>query len=568
VAEKSLPRGCRVADYGDLNEDGLNDLLCINSQDHSAAVLTNKTTAAGKNHFIRVRLVGVKNLKTAPYSEIEVKAGPRYQKRLYLGTGPATFGIGAEAAADTVRITWPNGLIQNEIRQAANKAYKYEEAQRLSGSCPIIWTWDGTGFRYITDVLGVAPLGASSGDGKFFPVDHDEYIQIPGEALKLHPEDGTYEVRITEELSEVAYLDQIQLLAVDHADNTSVYTNEKFKGPPFPEFRLFEVATRVSPVRARDDQGADVLQEVLRKDRTYPTSFRRDLAGSAELHSLELDFGSSSAATNSNLLVLSGWVDWADGSTFLSNAQEGKGGLIPPYLQVRDAKGRWVTVLDDMGMPAGKPKTIAVDLTRKWLSPSREVRIVTNLCVYWDEVFLSPDTSAPAVSPATVPLRVATLGFRGFSPNKVHPRRLQPEEFSYDGASAVSLWNPTPGLYTRYGDVKDLAGSVDDRMIVMGSGDEVRLRFDARPLSPVKSGFRRDFLLKVDGWAKDRDANTAFSQTTEPLPFHSMSRYPYPETEHFPNDPEHEAWRREYLTRPALRLIRPLTQLRVPGSVR
>ena len=76
-------------------------------------------------------------------------------------------------------------------------------------------------------------------------------------------------------------------------------------------------------------------------------------------------------------------------------------------------------------------------------------------------------------------------------------------------------------------------------MIVMGSGDEVRVRFDARSLSPVKPGNRRDFLLKVDGWAKDRDANTAFSQTTEPLPFHGMSRYPYPETEHFPNEPAH-----------------------------
>ncbi len=438
----------------------------------------------------------------------------------------------------------------------------------MSGSCPIIWSWDGSGFRYITDVLGVAPLGASSGDGKFFPVDHDEYIQIPGEALKAHSEDGTYEIRITEELSEVAYLDQIQLLTVDHAVSTTVYSNDKFKAPPFPEFRLFEVAGRVSPVRARDDHGTDVVQEILQKDRTYPTTFRRDLAGSAELHSLELDFGSSNAAMNSKLLVLSGWVDWADGSTFLSNAQEGKGGLIAPYLQVRDSRGRWVTVLEDMGMPAGKPKTIAVDLTGKWLSASREVRIVTNLCVYWDEIFLSPDTTPPAASPTTVPLHTATLSFRGFSPNKVHPRRLQPEEFSYDGASPVSLWNPTPGLYTRYGDVRELAESVDDRIIVMGSGDEIRLRFDARSLPPVKPGKKRDFLLKVDGWAKDRDANTAFSQTTEPLPFHGMSQYPYPETEHFPDDPNHQAWRREYFTRPALRLIRPLTQLRAPVSVR
>jgi hypothetical protein len=64
--------------------------------------------------------------------------------------------------------------------------------------------------------------------------------------------------------------------------------------------------------------------------------------------------------------------------------------------------------------------------------------------------------------------------------------------------------------------------------------------------------------LKVDGWAKDRDANTAFSQTVEPLPFHAMSAYPYRPDEHFPQDAVHERYRREYNTRSALRLIKPL----------
>ncbi len=73
-------------------------------------------------------------------------------------------------------------------------------------------------------------------------------------------------------------------------------------------------------------------------------------------------------------------------------SQETKEGLILPYLQVKDAQGKWKTVIEDMGIPAGKPKTISVDLTGKFLSASREVRIVTNLCVYWDEIFLSEDT--------------------------------------------------------------------------------------------------------------------------------------------------------------------------------
>ena len=66
---------------------------------------------------------------------------------------------------DTIRITWPNGLIQNEPQRTADSLYTFAEAQRLSGSCPMIYTWNGTQFEYITDVLGVAPLGVSAGDG-------------------------------------------------------------------------------------------------------------------------------------------------------------------------------------------------------------------------------------------------------------------------------------------------------------------------------------------------------------------------------------------------------------------
>ena len=78
-------------------------------------------------------------------------------------------------------------------------------------------------------------------------------------------------------------------------------------------------------------------------------------------------------------------------------------------------------------------------------------------------------------------------------------------------------------------------------------------------LPPLPAGWKRDFLLLVDGWAKDADANTAFSQSVLPLPFHGMSRYPYPATEAYPRDAAHEQYLHDFLTRPALRLIRPLT---------
>ena len=503
------------------------------------ALMLDRDTTPNYGNWIEIALVGVKNLKTAVGAKVEVKAGTLYEKQTYEGV-PLVFRLGSQKTVDTVRITWPNGLIQNEMNQPINKLTVIKEAQRLSGSCPMIFTWDGSRFVFITDVLGVAPLGASSGDGRYFPVDHDEYVSIPGEMLKER--DGAYEVRVTEELHEVSYLDQIRLQALDHPADTEIVTNEKFKSPPFPEFRLFGVKRRVYPL-AKPGTG-------------LPETFRRDTAGVAEMHHLDLDFGKA-APSNHAVLMFHGWVDWADGSTFLSAMQEHKD-LTFPYLQVKDAAGNWKTVVEDMGIPSGKPKSMAVDLSGKFLSNSREVRIVTNLCVYWDEIFLVEDDAPPSVRLSTVPAMSADLQFRGFSKPTIHPQRKQPERFDYQTVSGTSMWNPTAGNYTRYGAVENLLQDLDDRMVIMGSGDEVRLRFNARDLPPLPAGWKRDFLLLVDGWAKDADANTAFSQTVLPLPFHAMSSYPYPAAEHYPQDQIHQDYLREYNTRPALRLIRPL----------
>ncbi|MBM3782858.1 MAG: tetratricopeptide repeat protein [Acidobacteria bacterium] len=498
-----------VAD--DIDRDGRVDQWAVTA----TGLVRQINTSLPRGNWITVQLEGVKNAKLAFAAEVEVKAGRLYQKRFYTGS-PLTFSLGAAKSADTVRITWPNGLIQNETRQPANKAYLYKEAQRLSGSCPHIWTWNGREFVYITDVLGVAPLGASSGDGEYFPVDHDEYIQIPPAALQ--PRDGKFEIRITEELSEVAYLDEVQLLAVDHPAGTVLHVNDKFKAPPFPAFKLFATRTRI-PAR--------------RTGNTF-------------------DFGPIVPARS--LLVLTGWVDWADGSNFLQAAQTRGRQMRFPKLEAQNPDGTWRTIVEDMGLPAGKPKTIVVELGEL---PSGRLRIDTNLDVHWTDAFLSSDVTPPKTVTHRSRLLDADLHFRGFSAVTIHPARREPERFHYERVAASSMWNPTPGLYTRYGDVNELAASVDDKLIIMGSGDELTLQFDAN-LPSVAAGYTRSYLLKVDGWAKDRDPNTAHSQTVLPLPHHGMSRYPYPATEAHPGGD----WIERYNTRPALRLTRPLVTRR------
>jgi hypothetical protein len=444
--------------------------------------------------------------------------------------------------------------MQNEMKQPVNRVVVVKEAPRLAGSCPMIFTWNGRQFQFVTDVLGVAPLGASSGDGQYFPVDHVEYVSIP--AAMLEAREGAYEIRMTEELREVSYIDRIELMALDHPAKTEIVTNEKFKSPPFPEFRLYGGDRRTYPTAARDGNGTGVRAALLARDRRYPDAFRRDHAGVAELHALDLDFAGA-APDGKAVLVLYGWVDWADGSTFLAATQAHRD-LVFPYLQMKDAQGNWKTVIEDMGMPSGKPKPMAVDLTGKFLSASREVRIVTNLCVYWDEIYLFDGNAPPAARLTRIPMASADLHFRGFSRATIDPARKQPETFDYRVSSATSMWNPTPGNYTRYGPVGDLLRDVDDRLAILGSGDEIRMRFAASGLPALPAGWTRDYLLSVDGWAKDADANTAFSQSVLPLPFHAMSRYPYPAGERYPDDEAHRAYAREYLTRPALRLLRPL----------
>jgi len=545
-----LPKTIAVAE-ADFDGDGRLDLAVI-AADGSVELLKNQT--ATTNNFMGVRLEGVKNLKAAQGAIVEVKTGAWYQKRIYQGV-PLVFGIRSYREADTLRITWPNGLVQNEIKEQAGKELSYKEKPRLSGSCPMIFAWNGSSFQFITDVLGVAPLGASNGDGQYFPVNHREYVQIPSSSLPVR--NGKYEIRITEELREVSYLDKIQLIAMDHKAGEEIFTNDKFKGPPFPEFRLYGVRHKISPVSARDENGTDLLPKVLKQDGQYADGFQCGSSGVAALHDLVLDFGQA-APDGRAILFLNGWVDWADASTFVAASQESSSGLIFPQLQVKDVAGNWQTIIPDMGLPSGKPKTIAVDLNGKFLSKSREIRIRTNLCVYWDEIFLSEKTAAPGIHATTLAADSADLHYRGFSILSHHAASGSPDEFEYSQWTATTMWNPTPGFYTRYGDVRSLLAHADDEMVVMGSGDELRLLFNAKRLPPLAPGWERSFLLLVDGWAKDSDSNTAYGKSVQPLPFHGMISYPYPASQHFPADARHTIYQKTFNTRQAIPDMSPL----------
>jgi hypothetical protein len=152
----------------------------------------------------------------------------------------------------------------------------------------------------------------------------------------------------------------------------------------------------------------------------------------------------------------------------------------------------------------------------------KKYRLRTNLEIYWDRLAVAERVSVSPAVTRVQPLS-ADLVYHGFS-QTTSPRGESPETPMYD-----RLWNITPrwrdleGFYTRFGSVKALLAAVDDRYVIMNAGDELQLRFAEQPV--VKAGWRRDFVLVGDGWEKDGDYNTGFSQTVLPLPSHDRPDY-------------------------------------------
>ncbi|MDQ2921678.1 MAG: hypothetical protein M3R52_08750 [Acidobacteriota bacterium] len=92
----------------------------------------------------------------------------------------------------------------------------------------------------------------------------------------------------------------------------------------------------------------------------------------------------------------------------------------------------------------------------------------------------------------------------------------------------------------------------DDMFVISRPGEEIGLSFDARKLPPLPAGWARTFLLYSDGFSKEMDINSASPDQVSPLPFHGMTRYPYPDTEAYPMT----AARRAYIDRYNTRLVR------------
>jgi len=430
-------------------------------------------------HWLEVKMIGYKSNTEGIGSLVEVKAGDYYNK-VVVTENPIRVFAGNLSKVDVVRVTWPNAVIQNWIDVPTDKPIDVRESERLATSCPLLYAWNGERYVFITDVLGTAPLGELNPDGTRIKPFPEEFVRLPHD---LQAQNGRYVFQLTDELREADFFDQLRLLAVDHPAGEEIYSNEIYASSPQPP-ALYSVREKRFPVAAVDDRGRDVLPLLLKQDGEYPTDFARHrILGLAEPHSLTLDLGDLPASARVSLW-LNGWVYWTDSNASRALMSNKQLELISPYLQVRNAQSEWETVIPDMGLPSGTRRTMRVDLTGKFLTSDHHVRIVTNLCVYWDQIFFSLD-DAPAPAPAELPLLSADLHYRGFSTPVSDPEHHRPDSFDYQNVLAIAPWNPLLGRYTRYGPVEKLLAHADDQLVVMAPGDEITVSFDAGPLPPL-----------------------------------------------------------------------------------
>jgi hypothetical protein len=540
---------------GDLNDDGGVDLVAANSD---GAITALQSEGFSKN-FARLALTGKTSNRSAVGAKAELRSGSLRQKLEVYASAPAPapasvlFGLGYRTAIDALQLLWPSGVLQSELRVKASATNTFEELDRKGTSCPLLYAWNGSQFSFVTDFLGGSAIGARTpGAGWNYP-DTDEYVRVTSDQLKER--DGVYSILMNNQLEEVIYFDAAKLLAVDHPADTEIYPNERLMpAPPYPEFKVYTTQNTRPPIKAFDDKGNDIRPLIRAVDRRYPEEFEKlKFKGYAREHAITLDPGDVKNAKRV-LLLMTAWIDYADSTSNLAATQAGVT-LTPPYLQVRNARGEWQTVIPQMGFPAGLPKTMTVDLTGKFLGSDSQVRIVTNMRIYWDQILVdTSDGNQPTRITKLDPVR-ADLRWRGF-PREYSPDGHKPLIYDYRRVEPSAPWKAHLGNYTRYGDVRELLVAPDDLYVITRNGDELQIDFDARRLPALPKGWKRTFLVYADGFGKDMDINSARPETIGELPFHGMKSYPHSPTDRYPMTKRH----REYLLRYNTRTVNEQTQ--------
>jgi hypothetical protein len=514
----------RVFDAADLSGAGHLDLLGLspNGQPIQAA---NHGTKNYNWQIIRPRAhqaTGDQRINSFGIGgEIEIRSGLLVQKQPI--TGPQLhFGLGQQTGADVARILWPNGTMRAEFALKADQEVVTE--QRLKGSCPFLFAFNGKEMAFVKDAV---PWGSAIGLrinnlGTASIAATEEWYKIGRDQLAAH--DGFYDLRITGELWETYYYDSLALMAVDHPAGTEIFTDERFSVPPV-KLAVTSVAPPHAIAHAVDDQGNDVTSILRDLDGEYLDTFGRgQYQGVTRDHYVEIDLGDDLPIDGQLWLIARGWLHPSDSSINVAIAQGSHEQAHPLSLEVPGAHGGWVVVRPNLGFPAGRNKICLIDIKGIFhRGMPHKLRLRTNLEIYWDQIQWARGLAGSPLRITRLAATTADLRYRGFSAiHQANPSSPEIPDYNHLAGTA-QRWRDLSGYYTRYGDVRELLAAIDDRYVIMNAGDELSLRFPEQPASPP--GWVRDFVIAGDGWIKDGDYNSTYSQTVQPLPYHVRTLY-------------------------------------------
>jgi hypothetical protein len=124
--------------FADFDNDGFTEMVVGNNGD--PPLLLHNSGGNG-NHFLNLKLVGVKSNRDAMGARVRVVTGGISQIREIAGGGSylsqsdlrAHFGLGKATRADTVELQWPSGQHQVFRNVDADKFYRIEEGREQLG---------------------------------------------------------------------------------------------------------------------------------------------------------------------------------------------------------------------------------------------------------------------------------------------------------------------------------------------------------------------------------------------------------------------------------------------------
>ncbi len=418
-------------------------------------------------------------------------------------------------------------------------------------SCPSMYTWNGTGYSYITDVSNPGWLGYISyitheGTIVFGGGNPYDYVKI--DSGLLAEKNGAFDITLAQQWDELFYLDKTYMLVVDHPIGTDAYTsmtNYLNKGETGQIYTVTD-SELLSPVSATNEKGQDILAYIIEKDGLFTPGINGIESTSwdnIQKNQLILDLGNLTGAPEVKL-VITGMVDWGLADTYYEYLDMFKTaaaqGVVPngteimpaPYLEVLAANGSWIRAPQERQIPLPSDynaRTFTVDLTGLFPSDVSDYKVrFTN---FWNVTFdyIGIDTTAQQ----TVNIQ------------KLTPTSATLEQWWADTNSTST------GAFTRYGDVTPLVQEADDMFVVGRQCDAVNLQFSTENLSEPDEGMVRDYFFVVACWFKDPPGEWGygFTWTVDPMPFLAMSGYPYTDAEHYPTDAAHIAYIKEYNTR-------------------